>query len=418
MLFIRILNYLRGYITIEGTGYFLERFINICLRRDILLWDIKKPGEQKMMAKMSIQAFREIRPVAKRTKTRLHITSRHGLPFLLHRYRKRKLAVLGVVILLVLLWYTSSHVMGITIYGNTRIDTETVKSQLAEFGLRPGEPLKDINQKLIQNQMISALDDIAWIGINRSGSRVYVEVVERIDPEKRIDAGSPCDLVAEKDGVIEKLEIRGGQTMVKVGEGVREGDVLVSGIVDNSAVGFRYVHSFGDVYAATRYKKSREYPLEYQEKTYTGSQKSRYGLQVLNWNLNLFLNGRQPYSECERSEIVKEYNPPVDILPSVYVKQYIYREQNSMDKTRTEEEALQLGTDELTAEIMGELPEDATVKRKSVSHIRTEFKSVVVTVEIECSENIAKEITIDKNDAVDYDSSKENTEENSTNDTN
>ncbi|MEG1441856.1 MAG: sporulation protein YqfD [Oscillospiraceae bacterium] len=399
MLFVRILNFLKGYLIICAEGCFIERFINICLRRNILLWDIKKNGDRKTTAKMSIRAFKEIRQVAWRTKTKVKIVERCGFPFFLQRYKKRKLALLGLVIFVGLLWYTSTHVMGITIYGNVRIPTETIKAELA---------LKNIDKKHVQNRMVTTSNDIAWVGININGSRIYVEIVERIPNSPRLDESEPCNIISKSDGVIERLEVKNGQTMVKIGDGVRKGDVLVSGIMDNSAMGFRYVHAFGEVYATTIYKKSLEYPLEFQDKLYTGNETVRYGIQILNFNMNFFFNNRQPYSECEKTQELQEYTPPVDILPSLYLKKNIYKEQNLVNKTRTIDEAVSCGTKELTEQIESELPPGAKIKNKTVTHLKTEFNSVVVTLEIQCSENISEEIMIDKSDIVDYDIGKEN----------
>ena len=44
MLFIRILNYIKGYLIITINGVFAERFINICVHRNILIWDEKTAG--------------------------------------------------------------------------------------------------------------------------------------------------------------------------------------------------------------------------------------------------------------------------------------------------------------------------------------------------------------------------------------
>lgn len=42
MLFIRILNYIKGYLIITINGVFAERFINICVHRNILIWDVSE----------------------------------------------------------------------------------------------------------------------------------------------------------------------------------------------------------------------------------------------------------------------------------------------------------------------------------------------------------------------------------------
>jgi len=58
MLIFRLWNYIRGYVIIFVEGYFLEKFVNICTRRQILLWDIQRDRNSKMTLKVSIRALR------------------------------------------------------------------------------------------------------------------------------------------------------------------------------------------------------------------------------------------------------------------------------------------------------------------------------------------------------------------------
>ena len=56
MLFIRILNYIKGYLIITINGVFAERFINICVHRNILIWDVSRKNGG-IMAKMARKDF-------------------------------------------------------------------------------------------------------------------------------------------------------------------------------------------------------------------------------------------------------------------------------------------------------------------------------------------------------------------------
>jgi len=90
-LIFRLWNYIRGYVIIFVEGYFLEKFVNICTRRQILLWDIQRDRNSKMTLKVSIRGFKMLKPVAKKTGCRVKILEKRGLPFLLNRYRTGKL---------------------------------------------------------------------------------------------------------------------------------------------------------------------------------------------------------------------------------------------------------------------------------------------------------------------------------------
>lgn len=389
-----IMRYLKGYITLWGDGVFTERFVNICIRRDLEIWDIQRMGEERISAKMSISSYKEIRQICRRTRTRVRIVKRHGLPFFLKRIKGRKGAIAGVLAVIVVMWYTTGHIMGITVFGNNRIPTKMVLEHLERSGIALGKTTNGIDSDKIRNRMMIDLDELAWVGINVTGSRVYVEVVERIEKEKGVDFETPCHLVATKDGIIESVQVRNGQTMVKERAGVREGDVLVSGIVDNPVSGFNYVHAYGEVYAITEYKKTAEFPLEYIEKSNTGKNRNRYTIKVLNKELPLFLGKKPPFEKYQLNEEEKEYRLMIESLPSVYVKKESYQEQTEEKKNRSAREAAETGKRELENEIRLEIGEKE-IKEIKATDTLTERGTVEVSVTVFCRENIAREVPVE-----------------------
>ncbi len=383
-----------GYVTIQAEGIFLERFLNICMHRGLHIRNIRRFGAERLTADISISSFRRIRPVCFRTKTRVRILKRQGVPFLLHRYRKRKLALIGVCLALVLLWYTSGHIMGITVFGNEKIPTETVLQYLARSGVALGKSARNLDSSTIRNQMMRDLDELAWIGINVNGSRVYVEVVERLTPEPGVDKNSPCHLVAKKDGIVISIEAREGQSIVKPGSGVRQGDVLVSGIVDNTATGYRAVHAYGMVFANTTYQAEREYRLKSIEGVDTGNVKNRYTLRILEWEIPLYFGRKNPYENAENTSWEREYRIPVDSIPSLFVRKETYREQRMEEREWTLQEVLEMAEQELIQELEEKLPETAEVEHRELTHTLTEQGKVVVKMSYSCKEDIAEEVPI------------------------
>ncbi|MBR5614090.1 MAG: sporulation protein YqfD [Clostridia bacterium] len=404
-----ILGYIRGYVVIRAEGCFLERFLNICMRRGILLRNVKRRGDTCIDACISIQGFKALRQIAKKTKTRVTIKSRHGLPFFLYRYRKRRPVIVGLVLFAAVLWYLSTHIMGIDIVGNERIPTAEIERGLKAVGLYRGAATGKIEPKSVQNKMMTGFDDIAWIGINIKGSRAYIEVKERIDTKRIEGTDIPCNLVAARDGIIRLLEVKEGQTIVKINDMVEKGDLLVSGAVDSTKDGIRYAHSFGEVYADTRYQKSRTYPLEYTEKLYTGEETKRISLTLFGKEIKLFLNKNAPYEYCDKAESKTEYGIFGGKIPSVFVSRTDFKEYVPEKKTRTLKQAVDLGRKELEAELKKEIPPDAEVKDVEVTYTESGSKAVEVAVKISCTENIAVQSVIDKIENMNYNDINENT---------
>ncbi len=393
-----ILAFLKGSVSIEAEGLFLERFLNICMRRNIFLSDIKRKTPEKITAKIGIGGFRAIRPIAKKTKTRVRIVSREGMPFLINRYKKRRVAIAGLVLFLGILWYLSSHIMGIDIVGCNRLSTEEIEKELKGFGLMLGTPTSKIDRRLLQNQMMTKVDDLAWIGINIKGSRAYVEIRERLDTKRNLDKDIPCNIVASRSGRILGLEVRSGQTMVKLNDMVEKGDLLVSGAMDSKVVGIRFEHSSAAVYAETTYTKSRIYPLKYQEKQYTGNQKTRYSIG----GFGLYFKKGMPFEYCEKTENSRRYHLLGFDKIYIDIKSDTYKEYTPINKTRTADEAVALGGQELTEEITKELGSRAEILDKNVTFKQIDEKSIEVCAQILCREDIAQQSEIDKIENIDY----------------
>ena len=86
-----LLNLLLGYVRIEIEGYYVERFINICTNKKILIWNLKREKGVKLYLNIGINDFKRLSSIAKKTKCKIKILKKRGIPFFLSRYKKRKI---------------------------------------------------------------------------------------------------------------------------------------------------------------------------------------------------------------------------------------------------------------------------------------------------------------------------------------
>ena len=149
------------------------------------------------------------------------------------------------------------------------------------------KPISDI-----KTNIINRTDDISWIWIYIEGSKARVEVSERIIPHKMIEKDIPSDIVALCDGVIENITVKCGDAMVKAGDAVRKGDVLISGKVrayrEGEEENYLYVHSLGDVRAYTIHTDEVEEKLYDEIRTPTGKNKREVTLELFGKKYDFF----------------------------------------------------------------------------------------------------------------------------------
>ena len=122
-MFLKIwLNYIIGYVNIKVESYFLERFINICISKKILLWNIKREKSSILYASISVRDYKRLKGIVKKTKSKIKIESKKGLPFVLHKYRKRKIFFAFLVLIFLGLIVTSNFIWNVEIIGNININ--------------------------------------------------------------------------------------------------------------------------------------------------------------------------------------------------------------------------------------------------------------------------------------------------------
>ena len=81
-----LLNYILGYVNIKVEGFFIERFINICVSKKILLMDIKREKSTIMYANVGIPDYKKLKQVARKTKSKIKIQRKiHRRPGVLRK---------------------------------------------------------------------------------------------------------------------------------------------------------------------------------------------------------------------------------------------------------------------------------------------------------------------------------------------
>ena len=282
-------SYLNGYVNIYVEGYFIERFINMCRLQKIYLWNIVKKNDIYLTVNIGIKDFKKIRKIAKKTKCKVGINRKKGLPFFLHRYKKRKfflvmfmLIIIGLIVLSRFIWNIE-----IKITGDNLTENE-IRNSLAENGLYIGENKSNIDIKEIVNNIRLVRSDIAWIGIELKGTNAIVEVVEAEEKPEIIAQDEYCNIVSDKEGKIVKINANTGTAMVKIGDVVKEGTLLIGGWMEGKYTGTRFTRATGEVEAVVWYTEKATVNFKETKVEKTGNMEKKYAININNFRINLY----------------------------------------------------------------------------------------------------------------------------------
>lgn len=275
------LHQLQGFMTVKLTGYSPERFLNLCKANGISVWElVYREGGYEFC--MTLDGFRKIRPLVRKSQVRLRIQKRMGLPFFLRKNRKRIGFAAGFCLFFFVLYGMSLFLWDIQVDGNRRYTDEMITNYLQSQGITWGMKKGKIDCDQLEAALRNNFSEITWATARISGTRLLImvkenEVLSHI-PEKD---ETPCDLVASRPGIIAEIVVRQGKAQVKAGDQVEAGQVLVSGFIpiyDDSGElkSARYVRADADVAAYTEYPFSETFSRLYTAEAETGKEKQGF----------------------------------------------------------------------------------------------------------------------------------------------
>lgn len=315
-----IIRYVHGYVKIRVEGYSPERFLNLCSHHQIYIWGLTPCGNAYEMY-MSLKGFKKLRPIVRKTHTKVTLAGRAGLPFFLQKYRRRKLFFISFFLCIGLLYFYSSFIWDIHFEGNEKWTNETLLEFLEEKEVTPHMPKSKVDCARIVKEIRKEYDDIVWVSASIDGSRLRIQIKENEDTFRREDGldadggqkngdashkgekpdsgdstggtlsvqakeeQTPRDLVAAKDGVITSIITRTGVPQVHIGDTVKKGDILVSGRVEvkndaGEVIDYQYQASDADVFADTQMNYEDTISTTYKKKHYEKSQRRLYYIKL------------------------------------------------------------------------------------------------------------------------------------------
>ena len=356
MFLLVLVRWLRGTVTFLITGAFPEKLINLCLRNGLPVWGIRHLP-QGIEASAYAEHYYRLRPMARQIGTKVRIQKKSGLWVYRHRYRRRKGFLAGLLCALLALIVASQFVWRVDINGCVAIPEEELRAELAELGVKPGVLSNKIYARTLQQQLRLIDGRIAWIAINIVGSTAQVELRERdippdpIDPDERVG-----NVVAACDGQIRYMEVYEGQPVVKIGDTVSAGDIIVSGIMEDQYGNRQFKYARAKVGAHAYEDHDVRVPLKQPVWVPNGDPKIKSFLEWGNIRIPMFFPLKmkeQPYSVSWQREtllpsenlwILKRTATPVQLQTSeiteLEAKEYAMRQLNALRENTPDSKVL------------------------------------------------------------------------------
>lgn len=279
-----LFHYVTGYLLLQISGDFNERLLNLFALNKVNVWNIKRVGERIFLS-ISVRDYKKIRNIRGKTKIKIRILKKIGVPFIVRRYRLRIGFLVGILLFFAIIYVLSQFVWRIEVVGNQHLTKNEILEMCDSVGLHIGAPKSKVDSYEIRDKMLLESNKLAWASFNLEGSVVTVNVSEI---KNEFSDEEYCNIVSDYNGVIKSIIVQKGSAEVLSGEAVQKGDLLISGVV--SATGHTYfTNATGTVTAEVEENIEIILPIEFTEKVKKGKTYKKYAFDFFSLAVPLFL---------------------------------------------------------------------------------------------------------------------------------
>lgn len=367
-----------GVLEIEFYGVYPEKVLNICSKSGINIWSARFV-KQRIRCKILVKDFLKLRYILRKSGIRAHIIDKKGFPFFIKHYNRRFGIFVGIMVFFAFLYVMSGHIWVIEVEGNKVVKEKEIITLCQELGIRTGVSSKNIKAKALAQELLLKSDKLAWASFNVEGSCLTVNVTEI--KEKDEDNSVPCNLVSTSDGIITHIDVTAGNCLVKVGEAVSKGDVLVSGIIENQS-GTKFVHSIGKITADCESEIIICQPLKTTAKYPTGETKEKSVLEFFGIKIPLYIGSEKgKYDFTIRKNQPNLFGRKLPI--TIYTKRFAFYEEDTVKLSY--QKACEMLESKLSKQHDGKIKEKEFLQNGNEVELRTVISQ---NKEITESENI------------------------------
>ena len=302
-----------------------------------------------------------------------------GIYDILNKIKRNYIFCICLLIGVILFFIMSNMVVKINIIHENSEIREIIADELDEYGIKVLSFKKSYKEldKIRQEILDKYPDKLDWMEFDVDGMIINVRIEERIITDTSKD-DLVCNLVAAKSGIINDIKVEQGEALVNINDYVKEGDILVTGVINYNEETKRTTCASGEIYATTWYTVDVKIPFEYSEYEETGKKK---------YNIVWENDGNKKQILRERFDSYNSYLK--NILKVFDFNLYVETEMETkkITKTYTEVEALEVGINKAIENVkikLGEKDEiiDKKVLKKVVNNSTMDIEVFVIVKEL------------------------------------
>lgn len=242
---IHIISTIKFYAIGAYNEDFLSELISIGIRikniqvENNVLYGTAKRRDYKIIAR-----------TARKYNIKTKVLERKGIYYKLKRYNKKFGIIYGLTLGIIITLIMQNFLWKIQIHNYNSNAENLILEICKECGIGLGDLSSKADDKKAEILLKKSLSGVSWVNVEINGSRadIYIQTSEEIKKNEK-STKTPCNVIANKTGIIVETEVYSGTLLYKKGSAVSEGNVIVSGVVNDGADNITLIHANAKIIA-------------------------------------------------------------------------------------------------------------------------------------------------------------------------
>lgn len=332
-----IFKHIFGIFDFKATGDNALRFLNMVRNQNFSVHNLYCKNND-VYGRIYATKYSQLESIASENYMKVKVVGKKGLILRIKPYKRRFGIITGTILSIIIIFFLSNIALKIRITGCDEKLYPQILSVLEMNGISSGKYIPNMNFNQAEMNMMLALKDIAWVSVRNSGGIIIVNVNEGTKKPDMVLNRLPCNIVSLKDAQIIDVHVYAGQLKVLIGDGVKKGDLLVSGFIPNKNGETFYYHSQAEIIGRYTETKSFEQPFEENVKIPSSNTIKKKYFNFFSVKIPLSFS-KKPIGECVYEEHTNNFSficfkLPLGISHGIYKPYYLKHYKYTKDEAK------------------------------------------------------------------------------------
>ena len=298
-----------GMVEVELTSADPERSLMLAAQAGIHIYDIRRISNLSLKFRIHRADLRKMTQLTTKRGDSLGIMHHAGVYWTGKKLIKRPVLLGGLLTIALLALYLPSRIYFVQVEGNGSVPSRQILEAAEECGIRFGASRREVRSERIKNNLLAAIPELQWAGVNTKGCVAVISVREKTAGDKEESVPAVSSIVAARDGIIVSCTAEQGELKCRAGQAVTEGEVLICGYTD-CGLCIRATRSVGEIFAQTQQELAAITPAEYTVRASKSDVEKKYAIIIGKKRINFYKDSGILGISCDKMSTVNYMTLP------------------------------------------------------------------------------------------------------------